>query len=92
VAAGVAVKATLWLAAIMALSLIFFFYRRRLRLALLVGGGLYIGLTALRLLWLHEEVDRLTELALAIGLLGGLWLTVNLIVTLVQRYRPPNGR
>lgn len=70
-----------------ALGLIFFFYRRRLKLAVLVGGGLYLFLTLIRLIVLREDLDRLTLLGLAIGGLGVFWLVANVVTGLIQRRR-----
>jgi hypothetical protein len=86
-------KSALLVAAVLALGLMFLFYRHRLRLAVLVAGGLYAVVTAGRLLFLHEDLDRLTTLALALGSVAALWLIVNLAVSLiVQRRRARGGR
>jgi hypothetical protein len=69
------------------LGLTFFFYRRRLKLAILVAGGLYLLLTVARLIVLREEVDRFAELGLALGGLGLVWLVTNVATRLLQRRR-----
>jgi hypothetical protein len=81
------VKSLLLTVAILLFGLMFFFYRRRLRLAVLVTGGLYLGLTAIRLIVLREEVDRFASLGLAIGGMAAVWLVVNLLTGYVQRRR-----
>jgi hypothetical protein len=87
------VKSALLVAAVLALGLMFFFYRRRLRLAVLVAGGLYAVVTVVRLFFLREDLDRLTTLVLALGSVAALWLAVNLVVSLiVQRRRTRGGR
>jgi hypothetical protein len=87
------VKSALLVAAVLALGLMFFFYRQRLRLAVLVAGGLYAVVTAVRLFFLKEDLDRLTMLVLALGSVAALWLVVNLVVSLIiQRRRARDGR
>jgi hypothetical protein len=71
----------------LSLGLIFFFYRRRLKLAILVAGSLYIVLTVIRFIVLREEVDRFMELGLALAGLGAVWLGLNLAIRFVERRR-----
>ena len=71
----------------LAFGLMFLFYRRRLKLAVLVAGGLYAVLTAVRLVVMREEVDRFTQLGLALATMGGLWLATNLLTGLLERRR-----
>ena len=68
-------------------GLMFLFYRRRLKLAVLVAGGLYAVLTAVRLIVMHEEVDRFTQLGIALAAMGGLWLATNLVTGLIEHRR-----
>lgn len=68
-------------------GLMFFFYRRRLKLAILVTGGLYLALTAARLIILREEVDRFATLGLALGGFAVVWLLTNLATGFLQRRR-----
>ena len=86
------VKSALLVAAVLALGLMFFFYRQRLRLAVLVAGGLYAVVTVVRLFFLHEDLDRLTTLVLALGSVAALWLAVNLVVSLIIQRRQTRGR
>jgi hypothetical protein len=73
-------------------GLTFFFYRRRLKLAILVTGGLYLGVTAVRLVVLREDVDRMTSLALVVASLAAVWGVVNVITGLLERRRSRAGR
>ena len=68
-------------------GLMFFFYRRRLKLAITVAGVMYIGLTLLRFVFMREEVDRFSELGLVLGSLAALWLVTNLLTRLLERRR-----
>jgi hypothetical protein len=81
------VKSLLITAGAVSLVLIFFFYRRRLRFAVTVAAVLYLTVTAARLLILREESDRMTELGLALGGLGLVWLLTNLVTGLLQKRR-----
>ena len=65
---------------------------RRLRLAVLVTGGLYLVVTAVRLIVLREDVDRLTSLGLVVGSLVAVWASVNVITGLLERRRSRAGR
>ena len=76
----------------LAFGLMFLFYRRRLKLAVLVAGGLYGALTLGRLIFMHEEVDRFTQLGLALAAMGGLWLATNLVTGLIERHRRRKAR
>jgi len=80
-------KATILTALAVGLGLVFFFYRRRLKVAILVTGGIYLALTLARLIALREEVDRFAELGLVIGVLGAAWLMTNLFTRLLQSRR-----
>jgi hypothetical protein len=71
----------------LSLGLIFFFYRRRIKLAILVAGSLYVALTIARFIVLREEVDRFMELGLALGGLGVVWLGTNLATRFVEHRR-----
>ena len=73
-------------------GLMFFFYRRRLKLAIMVAGGMYIGLTAVRFIFMREESDRFSELGLALGCLAALWLVTNLVTRLIARRRRGRAR
>lgn len=72
---------------LLALALVVFFYRRRLRLALLTAGTLYLLSILVRLVLLHEEIDRFSTLGLALVLLGAVWLVTHLVTAAVQRRR-----
>lgn len=50
--------------------------RRRLKLALLIGGGTYAVLTLGRLLFALDEPNRLAELAFALGGFVAVWVIV----------------
>ena len=65
----------------------FFFYRRRLKLAIMVAGILFASLTAVRLFVMREEVDRFAELGLGLAALGAVWVLTNLVTALLQRRR-----
>jgi len=80
-------KATILTALTVGLVLVFFFYRRRLKLAILVAGGIYLGLTLGRFILLRDEGDRFAELAVVIGVLGATWLAMNLLTRLLQSRR-----
>ncbi len=80
-------KSLLVLVAAISLGLVFFFYRRRLRVAVLVAGGLYLALTLVRFALLHEERDRFVDLGLVLAAMGGIWLLTNLITGLLARRR-----
>lgn len=69
------------------LALTFFFYRRRLKLAVLVCGSLFAASTVVRLFIMREEVDRFAELGLGLAVLGGVWLLTNLFTAVLQRRR-----
>jgi hypothetical protein len=80
-------KATILTALAVGLGLVFFFYRRRLKAAILVTGGIYLALTLARLIALRDEVDRFAELGLVIGVLGAAWLMTNLFTRLLRSRR-----
>lgn len=80
-------KATIITAMAAGLALVFFFYRRRLKAALLVSGGMYLALTVARLIVLRDDVDRFAELGLVIGVLAAIWLLTNLFTRLLQARR-----
>jgi hypothetical protein len=69
------------------LGLMFFFYRRRLKVALIVCGVLFAGSTAVRLFIMREEVDRFAELGLGLAVLGGIWLLTNVVTGVLERRR-----
>jgi hypothetical protein len=85
-------KSVLLTVLIILFGLIFFFYRRRLRVALLVSGGLYLVVTAVRLFVLREDVDRLTSLGLVVGSLVAVWAVVNVVTGLLEHRRSRAGR
>lgn len=69
------------------LALTFFFYRRRLKIAIIVCGVLLAASTAVRLFVMREEVDRFAELGIGLVILGGVWLITNLVTAALQRRR-----
>jgi hypothetical protein len=69
------------------LGMMFVFYRRRLKIAVLVCGTLFAVSTAVRLFVMREEVDRFTELGVGLVVLGGVWLLTNVVTGVVQRRR-----
>jgi hypothetical protein len=81
------VKALIFTILVIVFGLMFFFYRRRLKLAVMVAGGLYLGVIVGRFVFLREEVDRFEQLGLTIGALAGVWLVVNVLTELVRRHR-----
>jgi hypothetical protein len=80
-------KATILTAIAVGLALVFVFYRRRLKAALLVSGGMYLALTLARLIVLRDDVDRFAELGLVIGVLAAIWMMMNLFTRLLQARR-----
>lgn len=80
-------KALIITSLLLALALVLFFYRRRLRLAVLTAGVLYLISIAVRLVLLHEEIDRFSTLGLALVLLGAVWLVTHVITAALQRRR-----
>jgi hypothetical protein len=85
-------KSILLTVVVILFGLTFFFYRRRLKLAVLVTGGLYLVVTAVRLFVLREDVDRLTSLGLVVGSLVAVWASVNVVTGLLERRRSRAGR
>ena len=77
---------------VLTFGIMFFFYRRRLRLAIMVTGGLYLVITIGRFVVLREEADRFEQLGLAVGVLAAVWLVTNLVTGLVQRRRQRRAR
>lgn len=69
------------------LGIMFFFYRRRLKLAITVAGSLYLAVTIVRFITQRDEFDRFESLGLAVGCLAALWLVTNLVTGLLQRRR-----
>lgn len=69
------------------LVMTFFFYRRRLKVALVVCGVLFAISTAIRLFIMREEVDRFAELGLGLAVLGGVWLLTNVVTGVLERRR-----
>ena len=80
-------KSAIIVALALCFGLVVFFYHRRLKLAVLVAGVLAVLLTAVRLVLLRDDVDRVTELGLVLAVMFGVWLVTNLVTHLLQRYR-----
>ena len=80
-------KSVIFTVVALSFGLMFFFYRRRLKLAIMVAGVLFAGLTAVRLFVMREEVDRFAELGLGLAALGAVWLLTNFVTALLQRRR-----
>ena len=76
----------------LSLGVMFFFYRRRLKLAIMVTGGFYIVLNLVRLAILHEEVDRFASLGVGLAVLALVWLATNVATGLIQRRRARRAR
>ncbi len=85
-------KSLILTAVLLTFGLMFVFYRRRLKLAIMVAGSLYLVLTVARFVVLREEADRFEQLGLAVGVLAAVWLVTNLITALVQRHRQRGAR
>ena len=84
-------KPLIFTALAIGLGLTFLFYRRRLKLAILVAGGLYLTLTLVRFVVLREEVDRFMDLGLALGAFGLVWLITNLVTRWLSKRRTADG-
>lgn len=89
---GRRVKSAIFVAVAIMLGVMFFFYRRRLKLALVVGGCAFGVLTAVRLVLLRDEVDRLTSLALVVAAMVLIWLLVNVVTETLARRRRARAR
>lgn len=88
-------KLSFWLLLLGALGLALYLARRRLRLALLVGGGLYVAITLARFLTAASDPERFDELALAFGGFAAVWLVLWGVTRLQARRRargPAPGR
>ena len=68
-------------------GLIFFFYRRRLKLAFQVAGGLYVALTVVRFIFYADDSDRVGDFGLVIAILGAVWLLTNAVTAALERRR-----
>ena len=87
-------KSVIFTILVILFTLMFFFYRRRLKLAFMVAGGLYVGLILIRFVLYAQgdEGERFTDLALILGGLGAVWLVTNVITRLMQRHRQRRAR
>lgn len=80
-------KSTIFLAATILLVIALIFYRRRLKLAVLVAGGMYLAVIASRLLFGSDDPDRFQDLAIALGGLALAWGAVWGVTRVIERRR-----
>ncbi|MCC7104541.1 MAG: hypothetical protein IT307_05310 [Chloroflexi bacterium] len=84
-------KSLVYLVAAVLLLIMLIFYRKRLKVAVLLGGGVYLGLIVIRMATKADDPDRFAEIGLALLLLGLVWLVVWLSTRLIERRRAKGG-
>jgi hypothetical protein len=82
-------KAALLMAILLGFGLMVLFYRRRLKLAIMVCGGLYLALIVWRFVLYRDEANRFDDLIIGLGVMAAIWLITNLVTRLLERRRRP---
>jgi hypothetical protein len=85
-------KSLVYVVAAVLLLIMLIFYRKRLKLAVLVSGSMYLALIVFRLITRADDTDRFAEIGLALLVLAAAWVAVWLSTRLIEKRRGKGGR